>query len=35
MSTFPTIPSFVILAIIAAVFAILTLREDVLRKRGQ
>ena len=35
MSTFPTIPSFVILAVILAVFAVLTVREDLLRKKGQ
>lgn len=35
MSTFPTIPSFLILAVITAVFLVLTVREDLLRKKGQ
>jgi len=34
MSTFPTIAAFVSLAVITAVFAVLTLREDLLRKKG-
>jgi hypothetical protein len=32
---FPTIPSFIILGIITGVFAILTLREDLLKKSGK
>jgi len=35
MSTFPTMAAFVSLAVITTVFAILTLREDLLRRKGQ
>lgn len=34
MSSFPTTSAFVILGVITVVFAVLTLREDILRKRG-
>lgn len=31
----PTLPFFIIIAVITIVFATLTVREDILRKKGQ
>ena len=35
MMTFPSIPAFMILSVITGVFAVLALREEILRKMGR